>query len=165
MFASLIYLSSLLLSCLYCLVIRGGRVKYTPARCVATSIAEPLLAGIAVHHTCWIVDTTVAKNNEVSKQHLNYCSISSEYHISTWKKYNHAKLTPSWITKEANTILHVERFVDHMKSVLFFNFEFNSKLKFYRNIFSPYRKESDTLIKFLKVSHLSKKQKNRKLIS
>lgn len=40
------------------------RVHYTPAGCVAASITEPLLAGIAVHNTRWIVDTAVAEEQQ-----------------------------------------------------------------------------------------------------
>lgn len=36
-------------------------VGYTPARCVATSVTEPFLAGVAVHDTGWIMDTTIAE--------------------------------------------------------------------------------------------------------
>lgn len=45
-----------------------------PARCVAASITEPLLAGIAVHNTCWVMDTTVAaeKSNKTSKWLLHF---------------------------------------------------------------------------------------------
>lgn len=50
--------------CGVCEVIRWRGVLYTPARCVATSITEPLLAGVAVHHTRWIVDTTVAERDQ-----------------------------------------------------------------------------------------------------
>lgn len=45
---------------LMCLNERKTQLCYTPARCVATSITEPLLAGITVHHTRWVMDTTVA---------------------------------------------------------------------------------------------------------
>lgn len=31
-----------------------------PPRGVATAIAEPLLACVAVHDACWIVDTAIA---------------------------------------------------------------------------------------------------------
>lgn len=37
--------------------------KHTPARCVATSVTEPFLAGVAVNHTRWVVDATVAEKH------------------------------------------------------------------------------------------------------
>lgn len=44
--------------------------KHTPARCVATSVTEPLLAGVAVNHTRWVVDSTVAENSAESESGL-----------------------------------------------------------------------------------------------
>lgn len=48
----------------------GGIHTHIPARCVATSIAEPLLAGVAVHHTRRIMDPTVAERRHESKKGL-----------------------------------------------------------------------------------------------
>lgn len=44
--------------------------KHTPARCVATSVTEPLLAGVAVNHTRWVVDATVAEKCAESESGL-----------------------------------------------------------------------------------------------
>lgn len=39
-----------------------------PARGVPPAIAKPFLAGVAVDHTCWIMDATVAANIQNKKQ-------------------------------------------------------------------------------------------------
>ncbi len=40
----------------------------SPARGVAAAVAEPFLAGVAIDHTCWIMDATVAANTRNKNQ-------------------------------------------------------------------------------------------------
>ncbi len=48
----------------------------SPARGVTAAIAEPFLAGVAIDHTCWIMDATVAANirnkNQPPQKNYNY---------------------------------------------------------------------------------------------
>lgn len=98
---------------------------YTPARCVATSITEPLLAGIAVHHTRRIMDTTVAEEQQNSILNTAKYDNYSSFPRPKAKQYSFTLLLINTITchntwnfnlwdlkKKKKTILNISQYND-----------------------------------------------------